>query len=147
MVRARSDWMCMRKDLKTDDVLSSQFTIWVSPWATKMQFYYNLRKTNNTIPASTYEDLVQHREKCIAAIFEYCGLDPELCHKGVRALDYQSQRGLPWADGDASLLTPYKGRVKVIADRICDQCSVPRIGEEISLPGQLELYNLDNLRH
>ena len=141
IIQARRDWLCMCNDLITDDITSCRLALWTSLWATKMQMYFKLCKENNTIEASTYEDLVEHREQCIAAIFKYCGLDPKLCHTGVKALGYHSQKAIKSlirTDGGAtSVFPPHEGKLKVIADSICDQWGVPRIDEDLRLPGQL----------
>jgi hypothetical protein len=65
-------------------------TLW---WMTGVEWY--IEQVKRGIPALTvhYADLIAHRERVLAAIFEYCDLPVEGVSKALRAFDRDSQAG------------------------------------------------------
>ena len=139
VIKARRTWFNMEQENKKDPIMSlitSPAYLYTAMWAKKMKFIWDIQRVDSSVRWSCYEDIVTHREHCIAAIFEYCGLDKALSELGVRALDYDSQKGIN--KKQVLRLSTYGGGIQITADQICEWYDVPKLNVDNSkIPGRL----------
>ena len=111
-------------------------------WAAAIRQYLDFRKQGINIVAVRFEDLLKDSKCAFRKIFEYCGLpfDAKALEVGMSK---DSQRGSPISHECLKYYKPdeYTGKVKVLAERICDQFDVPRFGEEFRAPETITLMD------